>query len=178
MQLTFNTVQKPEGGDNGELKKDWLITWGLPDSSVRGGWIVQKLDVKLSSFKRAGHAEDADSPIDFAASYPVWEAWKIPLGFRLTDTAAHGDLKDDSWGTPDFGGCTSGTYTITASAEFYEGLRLPADFIITNEAPTFDLPATRNDPGKLPGGTGAKSRTLTVRWDSIDGDGSNMITFG
>jgi hypothetical protein len=53
---------------------------------------------------------------------------------------------------------------MTGTAQFYEGLTLPDTFKATGEPPTGDLPATKKDPGDLPGGTGAITRTMTVTW--------------
>jgi hypothetical protein len=51
------------------------------------------------------------------------------------------------------------------TAVFYEGLKLPADFKPTGEPPTGVLPATKKDPGKLPGALGSREHKTAIEWD-------------
>jgi hypothetical protein len=65
--------------------------------------------------------------------------------------------------------------TVTGSAEFYEGLTLPASFTVTNAAPTWILLATNTAP-TLTGGTGTIPHSLTATWDCCKKKGTEKKT--
>jgi hypothetical protein len=162
-KLTKRTEKRAKAGDCGEFT--WVVQWKLDRPSPAGGWVVQKVEVDRDVTDCDGN----DSPASVSGGldpswYPLWEAWQIRAGQKVTTYAQdNNDREDDTYGSdsqPD----TKGSLKVTGTAEFYEGLSLPADFQVTNAAPTWILPATNTAP-TLAGGTGAIAHDLTATWD-------------
>jgi RHS repeat-associated protein len=164
-KLTLKTIKGPTAGNCGAFA--WVIQWILDKPTKKGGWVVQKVDVsfdvkdcddnKLDVKKASGGKIDP-------AWWPLWEAWEIHKGQKVTTYAETGDTEDDTYASGGFGECTKGTHKITGSADFYDGLTLPKDFKATGKPPTGILPTTQKDPG-LKGGSGAINHNLTATWN-------------
>jgi hypothetical protein len=162
-KLSYKTVNPATGADCGGFS--WTVQWLLDKPSPLGGWVVQRVDVARDVKDCAGKPV-ATGGID-PSWYPLWEAWQIHKGQKVTTYAEGGDLDDDSYGQGPIPS-TKGSYTVTGSAQFYEGLTLPADFKVTNKAPTWILPTTKAAP-TLAGGTGSIPHVLTAAWDCCGG---------
>lgn len=161
-RLSYATVRRV-ADDCGAF--EWVAQWKLSAPATNGGWIVQKVayspDITTCDGKRFTPGGDAGG-LD-ASHYPVWEAWQVQRGQRVTIDAAGGDVEDDTFQSDAMNG-TRGSFTMTGTAEYYDGLSLPADFVPTHREPTHDLPATRKQPA-LKGGTGSIHHGVTATWD-------------
>lgn len=170
-KLKKRTETRAKGGDCGEFS--WVVQWELDRPSPAGGWVVQRVDVTRSVEDCAGNAVTTGGLN--TAWYPLWEAWQINPGQKVSTYAElNNDREDDTYGSDEIPG-TKGTMTVTGSAEFYEGLTLPASFTVTNAAPTWILPATNTAP-TLTGGTGTIPHSLTATWDCCRKKGANKKT--
>ena len=170
-KLTKRTEKRAKGGDCGQFS--WVVQWKLDRPSPAGGWVVQKVDVTRNVEDCAGNTVTTGG-LD-TSWYPLWEAWQINPGQKVTTYAElNNDREDDTYGSSTIAG-TKGTMTVTGSAEFYEGLTLPGSFTVTNAAPTWILPATNAAP-TLTGGTGAIPHSLTATWDCCRKKGKRTKT--
>lgn len=77
----------------------WAVQWMLGHPSPKGGWIIQYVITNDGT--------------------KFYEAWEVPAGSRFTKT--YPDPEDDTF-------LISSGSAVGASARFYEGLKLPADF--------------------------------------------------
>ncbi len=161
-KLSHKTISGPTQTDCGGFK--WVIQWLLDAGSPKGGWVAQHVKVTADIQDCKGNK----IPLPNASWWPLWEAWKINKGKKVTTYAETGDFEDDTYAMPSRGDCTKGTITIEGSADFYEDLTLPPAFKVTNKLPTGILPSTQTDP-KLTGGSGAISHTLTATWNCCEG---------
>jgi hypothetical protein len=172
--LTKSTVKGPTAGDCGMF--GWTVQWKLTQKTTKGGWVVQKVelarDVKDSAGKALG--PQATPNVLNPAWYPVWEAWQIHRDQDVTTYAEGGDVDDDTYGSGQAPN-TKGTLKVTGTAQFYEGLTLPAAFKVTNKAPTWILPATSSAPA-LAGGTGTLAHNVTATWDCSGTDKTTKVT--
>jgi hypothetical protein len=160
-RVGFKTITGPKGECGG---MQWVIQWVLDKASKKGGWIVQHVKTAFDVKDAAGAAVDVKAHVGVdPANWPLWEAWKVNAGKKVTTYAEGGDLADDAYGMPSFG-ATTGKYEITGTAEFYEGLKLPAAFAPDSTSPAGILPVTKTKPS-LSGGTGAVDHSLTATWD-------------
>jgi len=173
-KLSYRTDSAATGGDCGTF--NWVVQWVLDKPSPLGGWVVQRVDVARNVKNCANKVSGpGDSGGLNTAWYPLWEAWKVNPGQSVTTYAEGGDTEDDTYGSG-FTKPTKGSVTVTGSAEFYEGLVLPASFKVTNKAPAWILPSTKKKP-KLAGGTGAIPHSLTASWDCCTGsDKTTTVT--
>jgi hypothetical protein len=167
-KLSKKTVSGPTSDDCGEFA--WIVQWQLDKNTTKGGWVVQKVDVPYHVNDCSNKANDATKGNGIQPGwYPLWEAWQINKDQQVTTYAEKGDFEDDTFGTPSPGDATKGSITVNGTAQFYEGLTLPASFKVTDKVPTWILPATRSAP-TLTGGTGAISHNLTATWDCCSKD--------
>jgi hypothetical protein len=170
-KLTKRTEKRARGGDCGEFS--WVVQWKLDRPSPAGGWVVQKVDVTRDVKDCAGNAVTTGGLN--TAWYPLWEAWPINPGQKVSTYAElNHDREDDTYASDEIPG-TKGSMTVTGSAEFYEGLTLPPAFTVTNAEPTWILPATNTAP-TLAGGTGAIAHSLTATWDCCRSKGKKKKT--
>jgi RHS repeat-associated protein len=139
-KLTFITISGGQGS------KNWVIQWKLSRKSPKGGRIVQQVTLTDSAGKQV---------------MVFWEAWQVPADSQFTTFHGIGSGIDDTWSA----GILS-HFNATASARFYEGLELPASFIVNNpDTPAYRLPSTTIDP-HLPtsAATDPVDRTWTSPW--------------
>ncbi len=173
-KLTKKTVRGPTAADCGGFQ--WVVQWQLDRATTLGGWVVQKVELPHDVKDCAGKAVDPGTAGGLDPSwYPVWEAWPINKGQKVTTYAEGGDKDDDTYGSRGPGSATKGTLEVKGTAEFYDGLTLPPDFKVANAAPTWILPATKTAPS-LAGGTGAISHNLKATWDCCGADKTTKIT--
>jgi hypothetical protein len=166
-KLTKRTEKRAKGGDCGQFS--WVVQWKLDRPSPAGGWVVQKVDVTRDVKDCSDNAVTTGGLQ--TSWYPLWEAWQINPGQKVTTYAElNNDREDDTYGSGSIAD-TKGSVTVTGSAEFYEGLALPSSFKVTNAAPTWILPATNTAP-TLTGGTGAIDHNITATWDCCKKKGS------
>ena len=92
-----------------------------------------------------------------------WEAWDVPSGWATAKSSDSYTLETKIKDTPAFP-CSQGPYTVTGSAEFYEGLAIPKTFKMGAVEEAGLLHATRQSPGLFPGGSGAISHSIRVDW--------------
>ena len=134
--------------------------------------MVQRLDLTQDVKDCSGHPSHTSADPTW---FPFWEAWQINKGQKVTTYAEGGDDEDDTFVLNE-SPSTKGTVTAKGSPQFYEGLVLPADFKVTNKAPTYILPTTKSAP-TLAGGTGAISHDLTATWDCCgSADSTTKVT--
>jgi Domain of unknown function (DUF4157) len=173
-KLTQKTVsgKAPKGGNCGEFS--WTVQWILDNPSPSGGWVVQKVNVNRDVKDCKGNNVPVSSGLN-PAWYPIWEAWQINKGQKVTTYAETGDLDDDGYGSNSQGDGTKGKMEVIGKAEFYEGLTLPPSFKVTNKAPAWILPVTTTDPN-LKGGSGGIGHNLTAAWDCCGADKSTKLT--
>jgi hypothetical protein len=156
-----------------------VVQWQLDQASPSGGWVVQKVEMPYDVKDCAGTAVDPAVMGGFQPSWcPYWEAWQINKGQKVTTYAEKGDVEDDTFSSSFNAGpaaTSKGTMTEKGTAEFYEGLTLPAAFQPTNAAPAWILPMTKTDPA-LTGGSGAIAHELTATWDCCSADKSTKVT--
>lgn len=162
-KLSRSTVSGPTANDCGGLK--WVVQWKLDKKTTVGGWVVQKVNYTPAITKCDGKAYKYDAADDFwdPSWSPYWEAWQINKDQDVTTYAETGDKEDDTFesgGKDD----TKGKYKIQGTAQFYEGLALPADFKVTNAAPAWILPTTKSAP-TLKGGTGSIDHSIGASWN-------------
>lgn len=170
-KLRKRNEKRAKGGDCGQFS--WVVQWKLDRPSPAGGWVVQKVDVTRDVKDCSGNAVTTGGLQ--TSWYPLWEAWQINPGQKVTTYAElNNDREDDTYGSSSIPG-TKGTITVTGAAEFYEGLTLPASFKVTNAAPTWILPATNTAP-TLTGGTGAIAHSITATWDCCRDNGKHKKT--
>jgi hypothetical protein len=163
-KLSYGTIDPATGGDCGQFS--WAVQWVLDRPSPSGGWVVQRVSVERNVKDAAGH--DVAGGLN-TSWYPMWEAWPVSAGQKVTkyvqDDAT--DNKDDTYAQTSIPSST-GTVKVIGSAEFYEGLTLPSEFKVTNQAPAWILPTTKSSP-PLPGGTGAIAHTIQATWNCATG---------
>ena len=153
----------------------WVVQWELDKVTTKGGWVVQKVELSNAVKDCDGKPIDLEKMNGLKPSwYPLWEAWQINAGQKVTTYAETGDTKDDTYGSS-YGATSKGSLTVKGTPEFYEGLSLPGDFKVTNKAPTWILPSTHTAP-TLTGGTGAISHNLTATWDCCGADKKTKVT--
>jgi len=162
-KLDKATVSGPRADDCGGFK--WVVQWKLDKKTTTGGWVVQKVNYSHSVKNCDGkpHPLDASDGLWDPSWVPYWEAWQINKDHDVTTFAETGDTEDDTFevgSTPD----TKGNLKITGSAQFYDGLTLPASMKATHAAPAWDLPTTKSAP-KLTGGTGAIDHSIKAKWN-------------
>ena len=146
------------------------MQWKLDKKSSLGGWVVQKVEMPHNVKDCSGVAQDPGALGGFDPAWtPYWEAWKINKNQDVTTYAEGGDVFDDTYMGPALGKGTQGDFTIKGTAEFYEGLTLPAGFTVKNAAPAWILPHTTTAPA-LTGGTGSIAHSLKVAWDCCTKD--------
>jgi len=162
-KLTKKTVSGPTAGHCGAFK--WVIQWELDKKTSAGGWVVQKLELAYNVKDCNGNAVDPTTRGGPQPSwFPFWEAWQIHKDQQVTTYAETGDVEDDTYGGDSPGDDTKGYFLATGTAEFYDGLRLPSSFKVTNKPPQGILPTTKSAP-TLSGGTGAISHNVSATWD-------------
>jgi hypothetical protein len=159
----FKTVHPAKGLKNGSFS--WTVQWELDKPSTAGGWIVQGVSTNFD-VKNAGgtKVEPSTKGVD-TSWWPMWEAWKVNPGQKVTTYAQDGDLDDDTYGMPSMGDHTKGEIKVNGTAEFYEGLTLPPAFKVTNQAPAWVLPMSKTSQ-TLAGGTGPIDHSIVATWDS------------
>jgi len=160
-KLTKKTVAGPTDRDCGGFS--WTVQWVLGKKTTKGGWVVQKVNVNRNVTDCAGTAKAPGSNELNPSWYPIWEAWKINKNQKVTTYAEGGDVMDDGYGSGAAGNNTKGSVEVVGKAEFYDGLKLPSSFKVTNKAPAWILPVTKSDPG-LTGGSGAIDHNLKAEW--------------
>ena len=163
------------GDDFGYIEEDngWMVNFHLatPADATNGGYIVQKVDVDTDvksccSKKRVFYDNVTDQ-------YPFWEAFRVHAG----DSAP---ALSDNWFYMNIGGPgTFGSYTVTATCQYYDGLgelSLPTSFSVNLDWPSGLTPATKTDPSShLPVPTGAAVfRSMKVSWNC---SGETTITW-
>ncbi len=135
-RLTKTTDSGPTPTDCGGA--EWVVQWLLDHPTAKGGWVVQKVettfDVKDCAGKDLDIVKRTAGRVD-PAWWPLWEAWEIHSKQKVTTYAEGGDTADDTFGMPAMGDKSKGTITIKGTAEFYDGLTLPKDFVATNKPP-------------------------------------------
>jgi hypothetical protein len=172
-KLTKKTVKGPSSRDCGGFS--WVVQWELDKVTSKGGWVVQKVELPYDVKDCGGKAVDPAKVGGLQPSwYPLWEAWKINKGQKVTTYAEGGDVEDDTYGSTRTGTDTKGSTTVKGTAEFYDGLTLPSTFKVTSAAPTWILPATKSAP-TLSGGTGGISHDLKATWDCCGADKTTKI---
>lgn len=181
-RLTFVANKKLLPGDPcGNFS--WGVQWKLSEATAKGGWVVQHVettfDIKDCNGKQVDVKALTSGDTD-PANWPLWEAWQI--GRCETGT---GKLIDDSYTMclytePPNVNCgghnstikTSGRVEVKGTAEFFDGLSLPKDFVATGKPPTGSLPITRTAP-TLAGGTGSLDHSAIATWDCCEGNDHN-----
>jgi hypothetical protein len=154
-KLSYRTVSGPTGDLCG--KYNWVVTWQLDKPSPKGGFIVQKVEMTYRVKDCAGHRKKYEDDV-------YWEAWNVPKGWTTAKSSDSYSLETDKKEEAAFPGC-EGPILVKGSAEFYEGLAaLPATFRVGAVKQAVLLPATRQNPGILPGGSGPISHSLQVDW--------------
>jgi hypothetical protein len=153
----------------------WVVQWELDKVTTKGGWVVQKVEVPNAVKDCDGKAIDLETTGGLRPSwYPLWEAWQINRGQKVTTYAETGDTADDTYGSIGYGAKSKGSFTVKGTPEFYDGLSLPSEFKVTNKAPSWILPSTMTAP-TLTGGTGPISHSLTATWDCCGADKTTKI---
>jgi hypothetical protein len=153
----------------------WVVQWELDKVTTKGGWVVQKVEVPNAVKDCDGKAIDLETTGGLRPSwYPLWEAWQINRGQKVTTYAETGDTADDTYGSIGYGAKSKGSFTVKGTPEFYDGLSLPSEFKVTNKAPAWILPSTMTAP-TLTGGTGPISHSLTATWDCCGADKTTKI---
>lgn len=85
--------------------------------------------------------DDADGNVVFRQSRDYYEAWKVNAGSDRT--IYYGQYPaDDTFAWRNLPANSSGYWTFTGSAQFYEGLKLPDTFAIGNAPLAGGLPST------------------------------------
>lgn len=171
-RLTKKTLSGPTPSNNGGYS--WVIQWELSKASTSGGWIVQRVNFTGSISK----ADNSTVPTGWETFVPYWEAWQVRAGQKVTvyaDGTLATDCQDDTYANPGYAAGTRGETEIAGSAQFYEGLTLPAAFTIIPGHPAGELRTTRSDPG-LTGGSGSIDHDLSAEWDSVAGTGTTKLT--
>ncbi len=172
-KLTKKTVSGPTAGDCGGFK--WVCQWELDRNTTKGGWVVQKVELPYEVKDCSDKAVDPTKVGGLQPSwYPLWEAWQIHKGQKVTTYAEGGDTEDDTYANSGYSTSTKGSVTVKGTAEFYDGLTLPSAFKVTNKPPTGILPATKASP-TLSGGTGGISHDLKATWDCCSKDKTTKI---
>jgi hypothetical protein len=110
----------------------WERKWQLAHASPKGGYIVEEVSRTILGTKPDG------SPIT-PSSIKYWKAWQVPAG-----SSTPGAAFDTFENTVSTGG--TGDDTVTATARFYEGLILPADFAVGNSPYAGSLLSSTIDP--------------------------------
>jgi hypothetical protein len=167
--VEYKTLSGPTRGTCGGF--NWPIQWVLDKKSKKGGWIVQHVRTTFDVKDCAGNQIDVKSYTSGGIDpgwWPLWEAWQVNPGKKITTYAEGGDPYDDTYVLGNDPGKTRGTMKIVGRAEFYEGLTLPSAFKVLNQPPAGILPVTTTDPG-LTGGTGMIHHDLTARWNCCPG---------
>jgi hypothetical protein len=139
----------------------WKVNFVLPTPSVAGGYFVQDVAIYVGTTDCAGAARPAQS-----ISSHYWEAWHVDPGGTRQDLVANGTYDyTDMYSNASPGAGTKGTFSITGSVAFYEGLTLPATFVPNNPA-TFagHLPSTTTNPA-LRGGTPVLAHNINGTWN-------------
>lgn len=167
-KLTKKTISGPTDSNCGGF--NWVVQWELDKKTTKGGWVVQKVELPYSVKNCSNKAVDPKTVGGLRPGwYPIWEAWEINKNQKVTTYAEGGDLLDDTYVTPGPGGSTKGSVTVKGKAEYYEGLKLPSSFKVTNKPPAGILPVTTTAPN-LTGGTGSIAHNLTANWDCCSKD--------
>jgi hypothetical protein len=158
-RLTKVTVAGPTPGPCGNFK--WAIKWELDKKTTKGGLVVQKIDSQFDVKSCKGKPYELPKEHYDPSWFPYWEAWEIKKNEQVTNQGTGDDLYKWPFAITD----STGTYTTTGSAEFYDGAQLSkTDFKVMNKPPAGILPMTKNDP-KLLGGTGSLTHNLKATWD-------------
>jgi RHS repeat-associated protein len=128
-RLGYTTVMPGPGQNTNQ--DPWQIQWTLSEPSPAGGWIVQQNTITL--------------PDGSQTTY--WEAWQVaPNATETTQAAAmsgSGQVPvDDTFDVEP----ASANVHFHASARFYEGLKLPCDFVPHSNPYAQALPATSTNP--------------------------------
>jgi hypothetical protein len=136
-RLRYQQLGQPERGPNGDATTE--IQWKLNQPSESGGWIVQNVTADIETIDEAGNLVSQEN-------WDYWEAWRVDPGSTVTTFAATGDPVDDTFHIPAAAAGTSGTWTISGTARFYEGLSLPDTFDVGNVPQAGILFSTSTDP--------------------------------
>jgi|SRR5271166_218447 len=154
----------------------WVVQWELDNVTTKGGWVVQKVELPNDVKDCDGKAINLETAGGLRPSwYPLWEAWQIHPGQKVTTYAETGDTADDTYGSSGYGAKSKGSLTVKGTPEFYDGLSLPSGFKVTNKAPAWILPSTMAAP-TLTGGTGSISHDLKATWECCGADKTTKIT--
>jgi len=129
------------GGKSSHLQADPAdgaeesINWKLAAKSEKGGWIVQKVTASVTVVDGEGNS------MTFGYSY--WEAWQVDPGKAVTEFWGRSGPDDTfQMGSPP--ARTHGTWSIVATARFYEGWSLPETFQpMGAQPPVYLAPAYR-----------------------------------
>jgi hypothetical protein len=155
--LTKQTIAGPTAGNCGEFT--WIVQWHIDKlSGAAGGYVVQTVDVENDI------RDCANSPTDTSKKL-FQEAWQINPGQTVTGYAETGDVNDDTYAGPSKGTATKGSIQATATAAYYDGLTLPADFIINNPNTFAGMLPSTTTIHILNGGTPTIPHNLTAEWD-------------
>jgi len=153
------TKTGPEAGQCGGYI--WITEWGLDKPTLRGGFVIQRVDAKFEVEDCEGKALKKGPPS------PFWEAWYIAPGkAEPTD--------DDTWWAKAMP-CTRGRVVIRAEARYYDGLTsLPPSFKPGAVDATAG-PATTTAPN-LEGGSNAAPHNIELIWDCCPPNPPNSPT--
>jgi RHS repeat-associated protein len=158
----------------------WVIAFILSEPTSEGGYIIQKVEASFDVEDCTGKKLDvkavtANKGVNSLdpAWFPLWEAFEVPPnsggpnsqdGFDVIKNS-RGKLFDAfSPGLTPFGCQTRGRIEYKGTAEFFEGIKLPANFRPTNKPPTGSFPITKTPPNLI-GGTGQITRSINAEWD-------------
>lgn len=133
------------------------IDWELSEPSKNGGYVVQHVTREIQVIDEAG-------TIVSESSLEYWEAWDVGPDSKVT--AFHGQGGADD--TFEFKGGppgTHGTWTISGSARYYDGLNLPNTFQPQNVPQARISLSTNSDPHiPLSGASNEATHSLTSFW--------------
>ncbi len=155
--LSKKTISGPTGGNCGSYS--WVIQWELDKpAGASGGHVIQHITAQYNVDKCDGTVKDHQK-IDYL------EAWPINAGQKVTKWAETGDTADDTYSDPSYGSGTKGNIVNVGSAAYYDGITLPADFIVNNPATQAHILPSTTNVRNIPGGSAAISHNLTPAWD-------------
>jgi hypothetical protein len=109
--------------------------------------------------------KDCDGKAVNVHSETLSEAWPINAGKKVSKWAETGDVNDDTYTDPSSGKKTKGSIKVVASAAYYDGITLPADFKENNPKTQSGILPSTDKIVSLAGGTASIAHNLTATWD-------------
>ena len=154
IQLDFDTVAGPEGGECGFA--EWSIRWKLSAKAPDGGKIVQRMTMTAEITDCAGN--DITPNKYRGSGYTYTEIWDV--GWNATSATP----PNDRFETFTVSDCSRGRMTYEAEAQFHEGMNgLPNGYNTTNVLQSHGLNAKEGHE-TFKNGSNTVRRKMFVRW--------------